>query len=487
MICGGDSTRKFDAIFVNAPLKDYDREPRHNDFTLPVLGLGYIATYAAAKGHNVAVLDAEAGGMGPRSIAEALNKRKPRWVGFNLLAPTYQLARRVAEGLDQEILIMLGGHQAKAMPQDILNDTGFPRIDAMILGEGEYRCEAILRDISYRDSVPGVFYRKVDGSINKPAEMAATTGGRDWTAPDVDSLPFVDRTYFAQDPFTTSAGYIEANMVGSRGCPYDCSFCGAARSANPDIAIRTRSPDSLISELEFLNRRYSASAFRFVDDLFLAQPSYMKRCLPRFKEAGIGDRYMWDATGRINVLAKAGKELLLLMKQAGCREVALGIESGSERVLKYINKHITPQMTLEAVRRLTAEGINVKGYIIMGFPTETEEEVLATYHHVHELWRVTDDHPGSFRCSVFEFRPYPGTPEWHRLLASQKYTKDDLLSYDHIDLTDGGLEQALLDRDEFNFSVNIQFGQASLSQIRELLTDLTCTQKLRWNPNVAPS
>ena len=71
-----------------------------------------------------------------------------------------------------------------------------------------------------------------------------------WLAPDINTLPFVDRTYFAQDPFLSESGPIEANMVGSRGCPYDCSFCGAALSANPDISIRTRDPQNIIDEME---------------------------------------------------------------------------------------------------------------------------------------------------------------------------------------------------------------------------------------------
>src|ERR1700730_5914388 len=86
---GIDSSRAVDAIFVNTPLRDYCKKPRYNDFTLPVLGLGYIATVAADQGLNVGVLDGEALGLGFAEIAGEINRRNPRWVGFNLLAPTY--------------------------------------------------------------------------------------------------------------------------------------------------------------------------------------------------------------------------------------------------------------------------------------------------------------------------------------------------------------------------------------------------------------
>jgi anaerobic magnesium-protoporphyrin IX monomethyl ester cyclase len=106
----------------------------------------------------------------------------------------------------------------------------------------------------------------------------------------------------------------------------------------------------------------------------------------------------------------------------GLREVALGIESGSERMLRLIDKRIDPFMTRTAVRRLTERGINVKGYFILGLPTESRKEIDATVRLVHELWSLTDPLAGQFRASVFEYRPYPGTPDWHRLMATGHYT-----------------------------------------------------------------
>jgi radical SAM superfamily enzyme YgiQ (UPF0313 family) len=167
-------------------------------------------------------------------------------------------------------------------------------------------------------------------------------------APDIDSLPFVGRRFLTDDPYRASDGRIEANMVGARGCPYDCSFCGAAVSANPEITISTRTPENLIEEMHELDARYGVSAFRFVDDLFLGYERFIRKCMTAFTEARIGDRYVWDATGRINILHRMSDELLDVLQRNGCREVALGIESGSERLLKYMGKRITPEMTRSA-------------------------------------------------------------------------------------------------------------------------------------------
>src|SRR6266536_2071127 len=134
-VAGADLSCPLDLVLVNAPLRDYALRPRVNDFTLPVLGMGYIATYAAAAGFNVGVVDAEALGLGVTETQRLINSLMPRWVGFNLLAPTYEISATIAAGLAPEIDVMVGGHQAKAMPNEVIRDSRFGRLGALILGE----------------------------------------------------------------------------------------------------------------------------------------------------------------------------------------------------------------------------------------------------------------------------------------------------------------------------------------------------------------
>jgi len=473
-VAGADLGSRIDLLLVNAPLRDYAVRPRVNDFTLPVLGMAYIATYAAAQGFNVGVLDAESLGLGVQQAQDLVNDLRPRWVGFNLLAPTYEISARIAAGLDPDIEVMVGGHQAKAMPNEVVRDPRFGRLSALVLGEGETRVAELLGDRDRRRRLPGVMWW--DPVLRAPASGAGGADAKGHLAPDIDALPFVDRRFLVDDPYAAADGRLEANMVGARGCPYNCSFCGAAVSANPDITIRTRQPENIIAEMDELAGSQGVTAFRFVDDLFLGYERFIRRCMGAFTEARIGGRYVWDATGRINILHRVDDELLDLMVVNGCREVALGVESGSERLLGYMGKRITPEMTLQVTRRLTERGINIKGYFILGFPTETRRELDATVRHVRDLWDVAEGRPGRFRASVFEFRPYPGTPEWHRLVATGRFSTQQLLDYTALDLTDGGLEEAMRGRDEFNFSVNLQFGEADLGYVRRQLVDLSREQ-----------
>jgi anaerobic magnesium-protoporphyrin IX monomethyl ester cyclase len=192
LIAGIDHTRRIDALFVNAPLRDYTQRSRVNDFTLPVLGMGYLATYAAAQGFNVGVLDAEAHGLGLGVGIDLINSLAPRWVGFNLLAPTYELSARIAAALDPSIKVMLGGHQAKAMPTEILTDSRMARCEALVLGEGETRVAALLADHRARADLPGVMW--IDPILRTPVS-GGRPGNAGHLAPDINALPFVDRRF----------------------------------------------------------------------------------------------------------------------------------------------------------------------------------------------------------------------------------------------------------------------------------------------------
>jgi anaerobic magnesium-protoporphyrin IX monomethyl ester cyclase len=480
LIAGADMSRPLDAVFVNAPLRDYSVRPRINDFTLPVLGMAYIATHAAESGYNVGVLDAEACGLGISDTVRLVNEAAPRWAGFNLLAPTYEISAAIAAGLDPDIKIMLGGHQAKAMPAQILADPRMSRCEALIIGEAETRATQILGDTQRRAELPGVMWLDpLTGQVTASAQKPNSA----WLAPDINSLPFVDRCYLAQDPHEEN-GRLEANMVGARGCPYNCSFCGAAASANPDITIRVRHPDNILAEMSQL-RSAGVTAFRFVDDLFLGARRVIDPMMSAFTAAGTGGWARWDATGRINVLNRLDDAALGILAANGLREVALGIESGSQRMLTLIDKRITPDMARDVVRRLTLHGIGVKGYFILGFPTETAEEVDATAALIRDLRNIAEPMPGRFRASAFEYRPYPGTPDWTRLLATGKYTPAELLNYSAVDLTSDGLDEAMRERDEFSFSVNIQLSEASIGYIRRHLVAIAREQWIRGNGTAA--
>lgn len=153
--------------------------------------MGYFATYAASQGYNVGVLDAEALGLGIGQTAAIVNDLAPRWAGFNLLAPTYDISACIAATLDPEFKTLLGGHQAKAMPTEILADPRMSRCAALVLGEAETRVADLLADHRNRVRLPAVMW--LDPIMGTPVTgglpgIATTlrpisTRCRSWTAP----------------------------------------------------------------------------------------------------------------------------------------------------------------------------------------------------------------------------------------------------------------------------------------------------------------
>ncbi|WP_431980091.1 dTMP kinase [Streptomyces qinglanensis] len=117
----------------------------------------------------------------------------------------------------------------------------------------------------------------------------------------------------------------------------------------------------------------------------------------------------------------------------------------------------------------------MKGYVILGYPGEQREDLDATVRHIHNLWDLADRNPSTFRASVFEFRPYPGTPVWQKLLSAG-HDAEQMLAYADVDLADDGADESMRARDEFNFSVGIRFGEVPLPKLRATLAALTREQ-----------
>lgn len=169
-------------------------------------------------------------------------------------------------------------------------------------------------------------------------------------------------------------------------------------------------PENLVAGIHRLDADFGCTAFRAVGDLFLGARRVIHPALDAFAAEHVGESYVWDATGRINVLDRESATVLGRLRGNGLREVALGIESGSARILEAMDKRITPAMTLTVARRLLEKGIGVKGYFILGYPGETADGALSTLAHIRELWALSDRLPGTFRAAAFTFRPYPARP-----------------------------------------------------------------------------
>lgn len=481
-----------DLILVNSPINDYTRIPKPDTEELPAFGLAHIATECEVAGFNVGVLDAETLAMTPEQTAKVINRVKPKWVGVNMLTPTFSLARRIVANIDSDIPVIAGAAHAKAMPEQVLRDPVIgKKIKAIALEDGEYIVRGILQNVEPQDMGGVAYIDHHDRFIQKPFDVE-----NKWIPQNLDLLHFADRKFLPGDPFE-SQGKTETNSVCNRGCAFNCKFCAGARDMLM-FGIRSRSIDNILSEMQML-REQGVNAIRYIDDLFLANKRKMAEFFNGMVNSKMNQDFVWDATGRVNTLSTMDNDLLSQMAVSGCREVSIGVESGSQRVLNLMDKSITPDMVRETVRKLSSVGIRVKGYFILGYPSEQVAEMDETVDFMHELRQLSREtahanpltpngtkNTAQFRGSMFEFRPYPGTPVfnyltgktpwpndyWQDQKLAMTFTEDELLLSFRPVFMDG-----LEVRQKHNFTTDHPFSEALPYQIQDFISSAMITQR----------
>jgi len=446
-ISGLDEERTPDLILVNSPLRNYDERPRDNFEVLPPFGLGYIATQSWSEGHNVGLIDAEHHGIGPSRLAEAVNVLNPRFAGINVLTPSRKQALKFARKLNKNIPLLIGGAHASAMIKRTLKEfTDVHSKVILIPGEAELAVVAFL-DGQNPHEIPGAFW--LDNEELK-------WQGDPLLSNDLNKLPFLNREFLANDPSMDShTGKIESRILTSRGCPFNCSFCSGARDSL-GTPVRHRNPSNVAKEISKLTEGNAIESTRFIDDLLISSRKRIKSILEAMDNAGI-PIISWDATGRANIISRFDDEFLNYLKTHGAHEIAIGIESASEKLRKRINKQASMAEILKSVKKLTDHNIKVKGYFIIGLPTETKEETMTTINLAKQL---TNQYPDQFRGSVFIFRPYPGTQEWNWLIQ-QGYQENDLLDM-HAEGTGKRAKHQVL--------TTQQFGEYTPQELSNILT-----------------
>ena len=183
-------------------------------------------------------------------------------------------------------------------------------------------------------------------------------------------------------------------MITSRGCPFNCGYCDQSVFGRK---WRCHSPEYVISEISYLKKQYGIDFISFEDDNFLlSKQRTIEICRGMI---GKSLNIEWSCLGRVN---EVDDEVLSLMRQAGCKTVYIGIESGSERILKLINKRLSIDEYRKGIKLIKKYGINVTGSFILGVPSETKEDIDRTIDLALSL--PLDG------ISFFTYTPYPKTP-----------------------------------------------------------------------------
>ena len=352
---------------------------------LPYLGLGYIAACLEKNGVNSKIIDAAFENRGRGDILDQINEFTAKIYGITSLTPEITKAHSLALAIKKAIpgsVIIVGGSHVSALPEETLRE--FSAFDFVVVGEGEYTMLELVAKLKNKDTdfsgVKGIAYRE-NGKIKINPK-------RDWIA-SLDDLPFP-----AWHLYPNIKNQRVFSLITSRGCPFRCIFCSRALGDK----IRLRSAKNVINELLWLTTEFNVKYICFEDENFTYDTQRTEEILKFMIESGMSKKVEWYAVTRADLI---NFELLKMMKEAGCRDLGFGIESGNKEILNKLKKGVTLKQAAHGIDLAKKAGIRTQGYFILGNPNETIQTANETINFAVKL--------NPHRAEFFIMTPYPGT------------------------------------------------------------------------------
>lgn len=365
----------FKVVLINPKLKNWSP-----NVYVP-LGITYIASVLEQEGYSVEIIDLNVENIKDEDILEKVDNSNI--VGITGMITEYREVLRlvnIIKKFNREIKIVLGGPLATTIPRELLQ---ISQADIVVLGEGEKTIAELISRIKTGDnlaSIKGIAYKDDNHiDISGPADPII----------DIDTIPFPARHLLYMDKYLgnhfKSFGFRSkefdniksTNLISSRGCPYNCTFCFKEMWGHK---WRGRRPANIVEEMKLLNREYGVNGFLFNDDTFVLDRKRVFEFCQLLKALNMG--LIWYCNGRVNLMTK---ELLKTMHDAGCLGICYGIESGNQQILNSMKKNIKLDNIREVVKWTKEAGIHVSGYFMIGMLDETKASIEETFVFAKEL------------------------------------------------------------------------------------------------------
>lgn len=379
----------------------YDRTP------YPPLGIGYLAAIAR-EFCQIEIIDGQI-----LTLAEYDDLIGKTNSGKVLISTTLlqlkeglRVANSVKKRSPKSIVVMGGPAFGSVKTEDLIRDAP---VDIVVIGEAEN----VILDIVSWEKASSI--RAKIGSRNM-IRMAGGTFEINTVRnkPDLAKIPLPAWDMLSiekyLDRWSKETGMTSLQIIGSRGCPFSCSFCDKTVTGSK---YRSRPVEIVANEISYLVANYSPDDIFYDDDLFtVGKERVFKMCE---KIAAINTR--WSAQARVDTVTF---EMLVAMKQAGCRELYFGVESGSERILKILNKKTSRKQIVGAFELCHKVGVKPGAYLMVGVPGETKLDIQETIKLVNEI------RPAMLNFSFL--MPFPGTKIFQQtkhLISEEDYSRWD--------------------------------------------------------------
>ncbi len=365
-------------LVINPPRVDgypVVREERyeHKDMgaVYPPLNLLYTAAVLRKEGFTVSLIDANGFNLSFSEVINIADNFKPEIIisriGFDTQKQDLAFLKELKIRYNSKLILRNKIiSDVDWLKKQLLTEYTF--IDIFVNFEMDDIIVDIIKNINNPEKIRGISYKKDDEIITtEKAEIIK----------DLDKIPFPAYDMLPNlKPYHT--GVLDspfATVITSRGCPYQCTFCAYARMGH-----RFRSAENVVAELEWLKKDMGLNSFLFFDDLIGLKKDVFMETLELMIKKKLNLK--WVSCTRANLIHD---DMLKLMKKAGCEEMALGIESGSEKILKDIHKGITLNDIRRAAKLLHKNKILFYGMAILGLPGETRETINETIKFIKEV------------------------------------------------------------------------------------------------------
>ena len=356
----------------------YFRTKSSTEVLFPPLGVAILAAQLRQQEIETRIFDCTFSTF--RQLEKDLKSYKPDIVGIYSMVTLSRNTFRIAEMLKAsfpESLIVAGGPLPTLYPERFKR-----RFDIIFRGEVDLSFPKFCRDYFEQGISPqtlrelplntydGLFIQRDDLQVKNPTIH--------YEEKEIQCFPLPDRSDFDhsayQKVWLEKNGSKTTSILMTLGCPFNCDFCSRPIFGN---VFRLRNLDSVFEEIEQI-RRLGYDSLWIADDNFTLNLSYLKAFCQRMA----GKMITWSCLSRVTGI---NEEIALLMKEAGCRKVYLGLETGSQATLELMNKKATVEEGINAVNEFRKVGIETAAFFIVGYPNETISSIEATFNHALAL------------------------------------------------------------------------------------------------------
>lgn len=397
-------------------------QPEYKDsWACPPLGIGYLVSALEKNGHKVNFIDLTLEPFSDAEFKRFVLENKPDLIGISLMVRALPQTKRLVNCVKQvsNIPVVIGGAQPTVMPTFTLEYT---QADFAIIGEGEETIIELIKGLSGKkdyNTIDGLAFDSGDGmyKINKPRQFIKNLDEISFPAFHLIS-PLKYKIHPALTPIKKTP---IAPIITSRGCPYQCSFCGGPLMWRK--TFRMRSAKNIVDEIEILMRNYRVRQIFLSDDNFTLVKSHVIDLCKEIINRKIDIPWCCPNGIRIDTI---DEEILKWMKKAGCYLLAFGIESGNQEILNRTHKQLDLKHVQEIIKMANLHKFLTYGFFIIGLPGENLETIRQTIDFAKNLSldRVW------FNILV----PYPGTEIFNTYARDKSYFEID---WENIDTATG--------------------------------------------------